>query len=215
MSSQMPLPGAWLTCPVCGRRVTVLGQWSPFRRQAVCRDCSHAHPWPMGWVDEGGAWREDAPAEIREQQIVMWEWLQDAAAGCREIAERGLAWGEMPACRQHPRADCPRCGRRVNTGARRYLSWRSEVLPQQLSLPVCRRCGRAHNRHTLGGLVADICERCEAEESVETYFRLRGIFGDADAEAVLDRLYASRPDLFDVGVLPDYWFELERASRTR
>lgn len=45
-------------------------------------------------------------------------------------------------------------------------------------------------------------------DAVEALWRNRGLFGADDPESVLDRLYRAFPDLFERGVLPDYWFEL-------
>jgi hypothetical protein len=52
------------------------------------------------------------------------------------------------------------------------------------------------------------CQHCEDAETVETLWRLRGIFGQDDPESILDRLYRSHVELFERGVLPDMWFEL-------
>jgi hypothetical protein len=49
---------------------------------------------------------------------------------------------------------------------------------------------------------------------VESFWRNRGIFQDKDPESILDRIKQSHPELFTLGVLPDYWFILERGTTT-
>jgi hypothetical protein len=58
------------------------------------------------------------------------------------------------------------------------------------------------------------CQRCEDELAVEALHRLRGIFDNDDAEAILDRLYRSHRDLFERGILPDYWFALMNGDKS-
>jgi hypothetical protein len=80
---------------------------------------------------------------------------------------------------------------------------------ENLTLPFCERCGAAHNRtfkYTSGYM--PYCQDCEDRVQVETYWRIRGVFGGDDVEAVLDRIQTASPHLFERGVLPDYWFEL-------
>ena len=86
----------------------------------------------------------------------------------------------------------------------------SNAAIQQI-LPVCERCGQPHDRRS-EWMIMSTCERCSMQLSVEALHRHRGIFGDADDETILDRLYVSHQALFDAGVLPDYWFELQEKT---
>lgn len=89
---------------------------------------------------------------------------------------------------------------------------RQNLKTHQMNLPYCERCGSAHSRlyEMLPGRVDywSKCQRCADEESVEALWRHRGIFGDDDVETILDRIYKSHRELFERGVLPDYWFKL-------
>lgn len=84
---------------------------------------------------------------------------------------------------------------------------------RQISLPLCSRCGSGHNHSygLKGGVDFDFhthCQPCEDELSVEAFWNSRGIFENDDVEAIMDRIHRSHPELFEHGVLPDYWFKL-------
>lgn len=85
---------------------------------------------------------------------------------------------------------------------------RNGVKAWQVGLPVCRRCGCAHNNRYSTGQMKDTCQRCEDELTVESFWRHKGIFGGDDVESIMDRIQRSHPELFERQVLPDYWFKL-------
>jgi hypothetical protein len=76
-----------------------------------------------------------------------------------------------------------------------------------LSFPLCRRCGQLHDRKSISGDARVYCQHCDDELEVESYLKNKGIFEDPeDDEAILDKLHRLRRELFDRGVLPDYWY---------
>jgi len=183
-------------CPLCGQLANVLGQYSPFKPWRICRDCSRREPYPGEWIvpntrRSSGSGIDlmvalDAPAEERERLTRLITRLQDAV--------------------QHRRK------------TRRYqgAAVRLDISVRQMQFPVCTRCGQVHGRmyETQPGQTDywSLCQRCEDETRVEALWRSRAIFGGDDPEAILDRLYPSFPELFDRGVLPDYWFELMKGE---
>lgn len=57
------------------------------------------------------------------------------------------------------------------------------------------------------------CRRCEARSTVESVVRLADtLHPDWGDEDWLDLLYRSHRGAFEIGVLPDYWFELRRRA---
>ncbi len=101
---------------------------------------------------------------------------------------------------------------------RRYLSWRptSVALDDDSLIPVCA-CGEMREplRFTtmpgglFGGPFAKYCPRCEARRSVETLAEMAAnIHPEWDDEDWLEALWASHWRAFDLGILPDYWFQL-------
>lgn len=222
---QLTLPGIQQMCPACRQPAQYLGQWSPLWPYAVCRECSKAHPYPLHVLAPStrrNADKEplmiamDASSADREYRVLMEGWLRDAALGCMDALES--EWGDSPDCWLYQyRPDCKRCAYRLsNTGPGKYAKMghyaRVMNAAVQLTIPICERCGLAHD-HCSEWLVYDKCERCTMLASVEALHRHRGIFGDADDETILDRLYVSHQALFDAGVLPDYWFELQEKTR--
>jgi hypothetical protein len=82
----------------------------------------------------------------------------------------------------------------------------------QHEIPVCHRCGHVHDR-ILIYTYATYCQRCDDEWTVEMFFESRDSFFKGDDEDALDRLQRSHPDLFERGILPDYWFTLLEKDR--
>lgn len=83
--------------------------------------------------------------------------------------------------------------------------------------PLCD-CGRQRNVLRLGdvhpglfgGPFASECPICEARHNVESLFRLApGLVPGRDEEDWLDLAAKAYPEAFELGVLPDYWFELK------
>lgn len=216
---QLALPGddfaPQYTCPLCGQVATLFGQFSPFLPWGVCRDCCLKYPYPVDVFvpsTRRNADRENvmvdpqSPHERRELRIQLDEMLRcaiDPSRLERPIVKYNLSGLEL----RHP----IRRSRR-----QQYEQWhasaRKALQVHQMSLPVCERCGCAHDRshELLPGRVDywSTCQRCADEQSVEALWRQRGIFGQDDDESVMDRLYKAFPDLFERGVLPDYWFAL-------
>ncbi len=61
-----------------------------------------------------------------------------------------------------------------------------------------------------GGPFEGLCEICEARETVRYVFETGPrLVPGRDEEEWLDILQASHPEAFELGVLPDYWFELK------
>lgn len=61
-----------------------------------------------------------------------------------------------------------------------------------------------------GGPFAPRCPICEGRLTVESLYRLAPrLVPGRDEEDWLDLLQGSHPELFELGILPDYWFELK------
>lgn len=182
---QLPLAGfeqyLWPTCAVCHEQKPLVGQYSPRGRWGVCRECSLAHPMPV----------EAFMVGMREA---------DSAA---RVA---VVYAEDFVRRQYESLRPAVCGVKASK------AWVSPYDVRQLAMPVCPRCGLPHVRMytSLAGVVdyETHCQRCDDELSVETLWRLRRIWGNADVEDLLDKFYKRSPELFERGVLPDYWFTL-------
>lgn len=206
------------TCPLCGQVAHLFGQYSPLFQWGACRACSLKHPYPVElFVPNTRRNKDREPLMIdatpgremdalREKRIHLDEMLRcavDPSRMERPIVKYNLSGLEL---RWPIRRSRMREFNRMSWQARQSLDNR------QMRLPYCERCGTAHARsyEMLPGRVDywSKCQRCEDEETVETLWRLRGIFGQDDPESVLDRLYRSHQELFDRGVLPDRWFEL-------
>ncbi len=183
---QLPLPTfeayLWPTCAVCHQRVALVGQYTPRQRWGVCRKCSLANPLPIDAFIVG---MRDAPSELRIQVV-------EGESFVRNRYEK-LRTARPPAPR---------------------VPYTSPFETRQLAMPVCPRCGLPHARlfTSLAGVVdyETYCLRCDDELSVETLWRMRRIWGELDVEDLLDKLFKRSPELFERGVLPDYWFELMR-----
>lgn len=90
--------------------------------------------------------------------------------------------------------------------------------------PYCRRCGAktieyefSTKRSLLGGHRRAFCTVCDAKNGVESVIRMADggiVHPDWDDEDWLDLLWKSQREAFDLGVLPDYWFELRRQVGT-
>lgn len=132
----------------------------------------------------------------------------------------GRGW-QRPIDASGCRMDCPRCQnrlryvieqRRQTILIKARMSERIGAL-HTISLPLCSRCGNAHDRRTLSGDAAAYCQRCDDLNAVESFWNYRGIFGSDDDETILDRIQKSHPGLFERGVLPDAWFILRRKEQ--
>lgn len=64
-----------------------------------------------------------------------------------------------------------------------------------------------------GGPFLEECPTCKARREVERNVRAGSwLHPEWDDEEWLDLLFQVMPDAFELGVLPDYWFELRRKA---
>jgi hypothetical protein len=209
-------------CPGCKRPAALLGQWMAGSRVYLCRACTLAYPAPdvlerHDGKRHGVVVRRDAPLAARERKVSLENSLTRLQRGCvLSLADWTLARG-LPCERidHHPYLNCPVCTRELRTYTRRVTAGEPDGLAppaigRQLRLPVCQRCGQPHDRRGPfdAGEVQPYCQRCDDEISVLALWRNRGIFGDDDAEHIMDRVQVAFPGLFERGVLPDLWFHL-------
>ncbi|NJL53928.1 hypothetical protein HC928_01395 [bacterium] len=225
MPEQLALPGFAVTpeytCCLCGKVKSLFGQVSPIQPWAICRECSIAHPYPVELFVPSTRRNADkeplmidpsAPAEKRELRVMLDEMIRcalDPSRLDRPVVKFNLSGLEL----RNP-------VRRSKVA--QYQRWHNQAIGRlaqnQMRLPYCERCGAAHDRYYEilpgRGDYWSKCQRCADEESVEALFRHRGIFGRDDVESIMDRLYKSHRELFDRGVLPDYWFSLAIAQQS-
>ncbi len=82
-----------------------------------------------------------------------------------------------------------------------------------LAFPLCHRCAQLHDHKSLSGDARVYCQQCDDELEVEAFVKNRGIFENPDDdEAILDKLFRLRHELFERGVLPDYWYQVKRRA---
>lgn len=222
MPKQLQLPGFEIVpeyrCCLCNEVKTLFGQVSPIQRWAICRECSLEHPYPVElFVPSTRRNREREPLMIdpapgpkmdtkRERRVMLDEMIRcaiDPSRLARPVVKFNLSGLEL---RYPVRRSKARQYQRWHTAAKNALT------RHQMSLPICRRCGAGHDRkmELLPGMTQyhDTCQRCADEITIESFFRHRGIFGSDDVESIMDRVQNSHPELFERGVLPDYWFVL-------
>lgn len=214
------LPEQQYVCPLCNQPARLFGQYSPLLPWGVCRQCSIKYPFPDDlFVPSTRRNRDHEPLMIdpsheksaqRTRRVELEEMLRcavDPSRLERPIVKYNISGLEL---RNPVRRSRMRQIGQMMTRARHNLTYR------QIALPTCRRCGCAHDRYyeMLPGVgdYKSTCQRCADEEAVESLWRLRGIFGQDDDETILDRLYRAHADLFERGVLPDYWFMLKGRS---
>ncbi len=85
--------------------------------------------------------------------------------------------------------------------------------------PLCE-CGREREELCLmssgavslfGGSRMHLCPHCEARRAIDSIAGMADkLHPDWDDEAWLDLLYRSHRRAFDLGILPDYWFDIRR-----
>lgn len=211
---QLPLPTVDLRplCTICKQPADLLGQYSPLYPHKVCRACAEKDPYPVDALEfdpqhkdrSGLRVRKDAPSSLRESRMWLDQWIVDCAR---------KKWDDRPFYKFNLTALQLRNGIRRGANRQTIGEWRMQraawhIEHTQNTLPVCYRCGCAHHVQHSDGSYAERCQRCTDQEAVEALWRNRGLFGADDPESVLDRLYRAFPDLFERGVLPDYWFEL-------
>ena len=180
MAEQMTLISGFYRCQNCGRDVEGVFKT---RRWWLCDEC---------WLDIVPSF--DGLAETDEQRgqvEAYWSW-----------------YGEME--RRHPH-------RRSRSRYLRYSRRRAKSYSQRSTdsyYPFCE-CGQRRIESSVGepglfgGPYLQYCPVCEARHSVESVFMMAGkIMPDRDDEEWLDLMYQSHREAFELGVLPDYWYEL-------
>lgn len=219
---QQWLPGFKVTpeysCPLCGEIATLFGQFSPHMPWFVCKKCSEEHPYPVDLFIPSTRRNKDkeplmidpnAPHKKRELRIQLDEMLRCAVDPTRierPIIKYNLSGLEIRYPIRRSKAHI------FNKWSKAAAISRANI---QMTMPLCHRCGRAHDRKYKLLVQEDgpvdywtKCQRCADEESVETFWRLKGIFGGDDVESILDRIQKSHPELFEREVLPNYWYTL-------
>lgn len=220
-------------CPGCKRRALPLGQWSPGNRTYLCRTCSEANPMPDIYEVKPSTGsiriRQDSTDGQRLVNLHMENVMHRLRRGCKLTMDDADPQRGLP-CEAHDypaQWDCRLC----RGDLKRHTKWLIDGVPEhianvrfrghmrtyprhtgridQLALPICQRCGQGHSRrydHSNG--YAAYCQHCDDLNSVEAFWRHKGIFGGGDVEAVLDRIEKANPGLFERGVLPDHWYQL-------
>ncbi len=204
------------TCPLCGQVASLFGQYSPLMPWGVCKRCSIKYPYPYELfvpstrrnADQEPLMIDPSPqkSDLRARRVELEEMLRcalDPSRLERPVVKYNLSGLEL---RNPVRRSRMQQFNAMGMKAREALRVR------QISLPTCERCGCAHARwyEMLAG-IGDYwshCQRCADELAVEALWRHRALFGNDDVESVMDRVYRSHKDLFERGVLPDYWFTL-------
>lgn len=197
-------------CAICRQPADVLGQYSPLHMHMVCRACAERDPYPIEALEidpeykdrTGLRVRRDAPNSLRESRMWLDQWIVDCARP---------RWDERPFYKINLTALQLRNGVRRGANRQPIGEWRMRqkairIEATQNNLPICWRCGCAHDRLHLDGSYTERCQSCADQDTLESLWARRAIFGGDDAETVLDRLYAAFPGLFERGVLPDAWF---------
>lgn len=72
-----------------------------------------------------------------------------------------------------------------------------------MRMPICKRCGVVHT-HFLEYTFSALCQNCHDQWIVET-FAMSSVAQKMTDDQALAYLQQRRPELFDRGVLPDYW----------
>lgn len=225
-TAQLQLPGFEVTevytCCLCHQPAPLFGQYSPLFDWGVCRECSLKHPYPVElFVPSTRRNREREPlmidmdpakSKLRDHRVILDEMMRCAVDPTRlerPVVKYNLSGLEL---RNPIRRSKAHKYQQWHTAARENLSHR------QMELPICTRCGAGHTRfYDMGaGMIGykSKCQRCDDEMAVEALFNGRTAIFGGDDEGALDRIYASHRELFERGVLPDYWFTLLAAKST-
>ena len=209
-------------CKNCDCPCDLLGQWSPSDNVWLCKDCTTKYPAPDVFVQcdnsRGVGLRQGMEAnQLREDYHAKINVLVDIQRGClhsaEDAAERNWYLPCHPLMGSAAYANCKLCRRRARMAHSGGRYGKAVVTAKTAEMPICRRCGCVHSyRYSHVSGYRAYCEHCDALNSVEALWRNRGIFGGDDAETVLDRIYSAFPELFENGVLPDYWYTLKEAN---
>lgn len=181
-SQPLLIPG-WFQCDDCGRTVARLRKTRRFR---LCDECYErvVPVLPEGRIQHGSP----------EQQAIgrYWEWYDEME---RRVPPRKAA-GQAP----RPRPE-------------------KASLSTDRLYPLCE-CGDRRQEVTFrrseaglfGGPFHTECETCQLRREVSGNFEAATtwLHTDWDDEEWLDLLYRTVPRAFELGILPDYWYELRR-----
>lgn len=216
-------------CPVCKHHRDELVQAYPITPNLrLCRGCYARLGITMDAFEEAPAGEirfktstDDQEAlslwKAREKVQLVKHALQRLTAGCTLTIDDIPANLDLP-CGNRPH--CPKCRRDAQYSAgihqqAQTVRHNRGLTPMTIPFPVCERCGQIHNnRIEWNGNPATYCVSCEDEIAVEMHYKNRQIFRDdkdnlLDDEAILDKLAKHRRELFDRGVLPNYWYMLK------
>lgn len=221
IAQQLSLPGIDMRpiCPACKRPSALLAQWSPGDTVYVCRQCYAKYPPPDVFVhhdnSRGVGLKQGDDVQTcrdRERYHDLVNSLDRMRRGCVYSMRDHEAGRGIPCERGGHQGyrNCPLCVRRARR-LPRYGGLKASLARfDQISLPICQRCGCIHdNRYNHIDDYEACCQQCSDEKSVEAFWTHKGIFGGDDDEAIMDRIQKSHPGLFKRGVLPDYWFQLK------
>lgn len=81
----------------------------------------------------------------------------------------------------------------------------------QFRMPICKRCNKIHT-HFLEFVFSALCQECHDQWIVETFALSPVAQRMSDSEA-LDFLRQRRPELFERGVLPDYFLTVRTNAK--
>lgn len=218
-----PLPGITpLACPACDKPTLLLGQWSAHNEKYwLCKECSIEYRWQDElWVcsaDGKWNWASEPTQEQLVERVEKMGAIHDLVTVRKKVRQQVMKSLEHLMVKQLAFIkDLPpelqlTWERQLRSNEKWIKSKESFLLQaKQLAIPLCRRCGSIHDnryKHTAGFM--DYCRECEGKVSVENFFRNKGIFGNDDDETILDRIQKSHQWVFDIGVLPDYWYALK------
>lgn len=181
----------------------MLGQWDALNQRIyLCRDCI---------AQFADVQLDSDCAKMRERWQVLKQNLTEVALGCVEQvnASHTTQW---LVCMDSPNLEkCKRCQRKARYEVSQSQGFNLASISRVVAyrLPVCDRCGKLVDvRNSWNGQYASRCARCEGELTVESLYSMQGIFGTLDDEEIFERVECSHPELFKIGVLPDYWYQL-------
>lgn len=197
---QLELISGFYRCHACGRNVPETRQ---IRRWRLCPEC----------------WKRIAPAEENREEVRrFWEWHF-------EMEERYPLSGKwyrfrpvdtLPDGLSFNHFDLQAASVHGSPGRFKALNQPYEMYTADSFYPLCE-CGEERPEYEHGRVVslfgkmrAPKCPTCTAKQNVESVFGMReGLHPGWDDEEWLDLLFRSHPEAFEVGVLPDYWYELK------
>lgn len=175
----MLIPGFY-RCHNCGRDVERVHR---VRRWWLCDECQAAIVEP---TRPGESARLSPGDELWRAREAYWQWVEGMERRYPSRVSHGL----------RPAPPAP-------------------ALSSDSYYPYCE-CGAERRVMSIGrpglfgGPFAPLCPDCEARHTVEHLYRAAPRLAPGrDEEEWLDLLLKSHPELFEMGLLPDYWFQLK------